>query len=39
MPSTAFVYEDAEIDVMTRRPRNKNEHMVTPKLIFFAYCL
>ena len=39
MPSTAFVYEEAEIDIMTRRPRNKNEHLVTPKLIFFSYCL
>lgn len=39
MPSTAFVYEEAEIDIMTRRPRNKNEHLVTPKLVFFSYCL
>lgn len=23
IPSTAFVYEDAELDIMTRRPRNK----------------
>ncbi|CAD8084939.1 unnamed protein product [Paramecium sonneborni] len=37
IPSTAFVYEEAELDIMTRRPRNKEENLITPKSIVFAY--
>lgn len=37
VPSTAFVYEEAELDIMTRRPRNKYESLITPKSIVFAY--
>jgi len=37
LPSTAFVYEEAEIDIMTRRPRTKEEKLVTPKTMGFAY--
>ena len=36
---TSFVYEEAELDIMTRRPRNKEDHMVTPKLLYFSYCI
>ncbi|KAM3146830.1 hypothetical protein pb186bvf_000984 [Paramecium bursaria] len=39
MPSTAFVYEEAELDVMTRKPRNRNERLVRPKLVFYNYAL
>ena len=27
-PSMVFVFEDADLDVMTRRPRTKDEHLV-----------
>ncbi|CAD8189747.1 unnamed protein product [Paramecium pentaurelia] len=36
-PSMVFVFEEADLDVMTRRPRNKNEHLVGGQLITFAY--
>lgn len=36
---TAFVYEDVELDIMTRRPRSKEEHLVTPKLLYYSYCV
>lgn len=39
MPSTAFVYEEAELDVMTRRPRSKAEKLVTPKIVYYNYAL
>ncbi|EGR34406.1 K antiporter P-type alpha subunit family protein, putative [Ichthyophthirius multifiliis] len=39
IPSISFSYEDAEIDIMTRKPRKKNEHMVSLKLLFHAYFL
>jgi sodium/potassium-transporting ATPase subunit alpha len=37
IPAIALCYEDAELDIMTRQPRNKEEHLVTAKLIVFAY--
>lgn len=37
LPSTAFVYEEAELDIMTRRPRTAEEKLVTPKTMTFAY--
>jgi sodium/potassium-transporting ATPase subunit alpha len=37
LPSVAFSYEDAELDIMTRAPRLKWEHLVTQRLLVFAY--
>ena len=37
LPALSLAYENAEIDIMVRRPRTKNEHMVTRKLITNAY--
>ena len=33
LPAIAFAYEEGELDLMTRRPRNKQEHLVTMKLM------
>ena len=38
LPAISFAYEAAEIDIMTRDPRNPNDHMVSGKLITHAYC-
>uniref|UniRef100_H3G603 Cation-transporting P-type ATPase N-terminal domain-containing protein n=1 Tax=Phytophthora ramorum TaxID=164328 RepID=H3G603_PHYRM len=40
IPSIAMAYEGAESDIMLRAPRNAElEHLVTKKLVFFAYAL
>ncbi|POM62354.1 Sodium/potassium-transporting ATPase subunit alpha [Phytophthora palmivora] len=40
IPSIAMAYEGAENDIMLRAPRNAEvEHLVTKKLVFFAYAL
>ena len=37
-PAIALAYENAELDIMERPPRNgKRDHLVTAKLISFAY--
>ncbi|KAL4510360.1 hypothetical protein ABPG72_008250 [Tetrahymena utriculariae] len=36
-PAISLAYEEAELDVMTRRPRLKSEHLVSNKLITIAY--
>jgi len=36
-PAISLAYEEAELDVMTRRPRTKDEHLVSTKLIVTAY--
>jgi sodium/potassium-transporting ATPase subunit alpha len=37
IPDIALAYELGELDLMTRRPRNKEEHMVTLTLMAQAY--
>jgi sodium/potassium-transporting ATPase subunit alpha len=37
VPAIAFAYEPGELDIMTRRPRSKAEHMVTMTLMCQAY--
>jgi sodium/potassium-transporting ATPase subunit alpha len=37
LPCVSFVFEDGELDLMTRPPRQKWEHMVTSRLIVFSY--
>lgn len=37
LPALSLAYEAAELDIMTRRPRTKEEHMVTVKLLVHAY--
>lgn len=39
LPAISFAYEEAEIDIMTRRPRKKDDHLVSVKLIVHAYLL
>ncbi|CAD8185836.1 unnamed protein product [Paramecium octaurelia] len=36
-PCTTYVFEDADIDIMTRRPRSQDEHLVSGKLLVYAY--
>jgi len=38
IPAISFAYENPELDIMDRVPRNsKRDHLVNSKLIFFAY--
>lgn len=37
IPAIAFAYETGELDLMTRKPRNKEEHLVTLSLMCQAY--
>lgn len=38
VPAISMAYEGAELDIMTRKPRNsKRDHLVNSKLISFAY--
>lgn len=37
LPAVAFAYEDPEMDLMTRKPRNKEDHLVNLKLIAQSY--
>jgi sodium/potassium-transporting ATPase subunit alpha len=39
LPAISFAYEEAEIDIMTRKPRKKTDHLVSIKLITHAYLL
>lgn len=39
LPAISFAYEEAEIDIMTRKPRKKEDHLVSIKLITHAYLL
>ena len=36
-PALSLAYEEAEVDVMTRRPRKPEEHLVSGKLLVHAY--
>jgi len=37
IPAIALAYELGELDLMTRKPRNKEDHMVTMTLMAQAY--
>jgi len=37
IPAISYAFEEAELDIMTRKPRNKFEHMVTARLVTFSY--
>jgi len=38
IPAISFAYENPELDIMDRTPRNsKRDHLVNTKLISFAY--
>lgn len=37
LPALSLAYEEAELDIMTRRPRKRTEHLVSLKLITHAY--
>ncbi len=39
IPAISFAYEDAEIGIMTRMPRSKEDHLVTLKLFLQGYGL
>lgn len=36
-PALSLAYEEAEVDIMTRRPRKPEEHLVSTKLLAHAY--
>lgn len=39
LPALSLAYEDAELDIMTRKPRTKAEHLVSRKLLVHSYLL
>lgn len=39
LPAISFAYEEAEIDIMARKPRKKDDHLVSAKLLTHAYLL
>jgi sodium/potassium-transporting ATPase subunit alpha len=39
IPAISFAYEDAELGIMTRRPRSKEDHLVTIKMFTQGYGL
>eukprot|EP00178_Gracilaria_changii_P014261 TRINITY_DN4032_c0_g2_i2.p1 TRINITY_DN4032_c0_g2~~TRINITY_DN4032_c0_g2_i2.p1 ORF type:complete len:162 (-),score=18.37 TRINITY_DN4032_c0_g2_i2:650-1135(-) len=36
-PALSLAYEEAEVDIMTRRPRKPDEHLVSARLLCHAY--
>ena len=36
-PAVSFAFEDSELDIMTRTPRRKFDHLVSRKLLTFSY--
>ena len=36
-PALALAYEEAEFDVMTRKPRKASQHLVTARLLTHVY--
>jgi sodium/potassium-transporting ATPase subunit alpha len=36
-PAVSFAYEEPELDIMTRLPRPRYEHLVSARLMTFAY--
>jgi sodium/potassium-transporting ATPase subunit alpha len=36
-PALSLAYEEAEVDIMTRKPRKQTEHLVTARLLAHAY--
>lgn len=36
-PAVSFAYEDPELDIMTRAPRENHDHLVSGRLLCFAY--
>lgn len=37
LPALGMAYEQAELDIMTRKPRRKTDHLVTAKLMIHSY--
>ena len=37
LPAISFAYEEGELDLMTRKPRSKEDHLVTMKLMCQSY--
>jgi len=36
-PAISFAYEEAELDIMVKRPRDREERLVTKKLLTYCY--
>lgn len=36
-PALSLAYEEAEVDIMTRKPRKQSDHLVTARLLTHAY--
>jgi len=39
LPAISLAYEEAELDLMTRKPRMRKDHLVTASLMIHAYGL
>lgn len=39
LPAISLAYEDADPDIMTRKPRSKNDHLVKVQILYNAYML
>lgn len=37
LPAISFAYEKAESDIMDRKPRSRDDRLVTSRLISFSY--
>jgi len=37
IPSVGFCWEESEMDIMLRKPRHPDQHLVDGKLMMFAY--
>lgn len=37
LPAISLAYEEPELDIMTRKPRERTEHLVTTKVITHGY--
>jgi len=36
-PAISYAYEEAELDIMVKKPRDREEHLVTKKLLTYCY--
>jgi len=37
IPAISLAYEEAELDIMTRKPRKMTDHLVTARLVYHGY--
>jgi|NOAtaT_7_FD_contig_81_2066469_length_1106_multi_2_in_0_out_0_2 sodium/potassium-transporting ATPase subunit alpha len=39
IPAISIAYEEAELDIMVRKPRSKDDHLANARLYYWAYML